>query len=149
MRAARYATVGILALVSVAAGCINTAELRDLQGLASAINSRYEAPAGVNLTTGGQLTITFQNSKYAALAPAAREAFARGVARFAVAHFPERDSLRVVRVGFQSVKGMAGFSVTRSEVPYSWSLADLRSIPDSGTPAVISAQRGARRRAKR
>lgn len=131
MRTARSAIMCIFALVCVVAGCVDTAVLRDLQALVSAINTRYQAPAAVNLASSGELTIMFQNSKYAALAPDERQAFALEVARFAVAQLGARESLRVVRVGFRSVAGVAGFTATRSEVPYSWSTAELQAMPDS------------------
>jgi len=149
MRAARYAIAGIFALVSVTAGCIDMGQIRDLQALATAINARYKAPAGINLMTGGQLTITFQNSKYAELPPAARKEFALDVARFAVARSAARDSVRVVRVGFKSTKGMGAVTLSRSEVPYSWSLAELQTMPDSGAMAPIKEQPGAGQLTKR
>jgi len=137
MRTSRCLIAGIVALVSAATGCIDTGALQDLQHLANAINAQYRAPAAVNLASGGELTIMFQNSKYAALAPDERQEFAREVARFAVAQLGERDSLRVVRVGFRAVAGVAGFTAARSEVPYSWSAAELRTLPDSGVTAGV------------
>lgn len=135
MRLPRRGAVFVLALASALAGCFEMSSLRDLQKLSAAINERYHEQAGINLTNGDHLTITFQNSKYATLPADSRQAFALDVARFAFAQYAQRDSLQSVSVGFRAVEGAAGFTLTRSEVPYSWSGAELRAMVGSARAA--------------
>lgn len=127
------AVIGALLTLTLAA-CGEVAELKDILALSQAIAARYEIAPSINVSNGKVLTVTFENSKYAELPAAEREQFAREVAQFTYASFPRRDSIATIRIGFRAVKGAAGFSVTRSEVPYSWPVAELRPIADTTKP---------------
>ena len=115
----------ILVVLAIAA-CFDMSALADLQVVASAIGQRYGQAANINLTSSGELTITFQNSPFAELPAMERDTLAREVAAFAFASYPGRENLTSVSVGFQSVHGVAGFTVSRSQVPYTWSASELR-----------------------
>lgn len=114
-----------LALFVALAACFDMSALKDLQALSADINKQYQQPANVNLSNGGRLTVTFQNSPFEELPQLERDSLARDVARFAYSHYVRRDSLSTVSVGFQSVKGAAGFTVSRSSTPYSFDAAEL------------------------
>jgi hypothetical protein len=129
----------VMLLVAMLAACSIVGDLRELQALSAALHKRYQDVGNININNGAVLTIMFQNSSYAALPDSERAAFARGVAEFAYASYPGREKLSTVNIGFANVKGAAGFSVTRTDVPYSWPAADLRGAMPDSTPTADSA----------
>lgn len=124
------AAVPLTGLVGSSA-CSDVGELRDLRVLSASISTQYGTAASINLSNGARLTVTFQNSKYSELPDSSREDFARRVAQYAFAQYARRDSLTEIRVGFRSVRGAGGLSVSHSEVPYAWPRAELKAAADS------------------
>lgn len=112
------------------AACGMVDEIKDLAVLSEAIGAKYGEQANISLS-GAHLTVMFQNSKFADLPASDRAQFAREVAEFSYLRFPRRDSLTRISVGFKSVSGAAGFTMTRSGVPYSWPVSELKAGLDS------------------
>ena len=112
-------------LVSSIAACFDMSGLKDLAAVSTDINKHYQQPASINLS-GSSMTVTFQNSPFGDLPIPERDSLAKEVARFAYSHYARHDSLSTISVGFQTTKGAAGFTMTRSETPYSWPAAELR-----------------------
>ena len=123
-----------ISLAVLVAACGMVDEIKDLTVLSQAISTKYGEQANINLA-GGRLSVLFLNSKFADLPAGDRAQFARDVAEFSYQKFPRRDSLTRISVGFKSVTGAAGFTMTRSEVPYSWPVSDLKLSMDSTTSA--------------
>jgi hypothetical protein len=130
-RLRRPATLAAALLALALTACGMMGDLRDLSALQTAVAKSYGETAAVNLSNGKLLTVTFQNSKFATLDGPSRSDFARGVAVFAFTQYARRDSLTSVSIGFRSVKGAGGFTLTTTDVPYSWTATELRSAADS------------------
>lgn len=111
--------------------------VKGLLVVSSAIASAYHEQANINLT-GGKLTVFFENSHFADLPAHDRDTLAFSVARLAYSSYPARDSLETISVGFKSVKGAAGFTVSSTSVPYSWKVSELRTIADSLALPVVT-----------
>ena len=121
-----------LPIVAATAGC---EALRDMEGklgtlmtLDTAMVARFGQ--SVNLNAGNSaLTVQFVNSAFASLPEAARADTARLVAEFVRDHYAAYSDLHEVDVGFKQVAGAVGFSVTRSDTPYSFRTSDLGPAP--------------------
>lgn len=122
-------SVTLVGLALTACGMMG--DVRELSALQTALAKRYGETTDVGLSNREQLTVTFENSKFANLEGTSRPDFARGVAVFVFTRYPQRDSLSSIRVGFRSVMGVPGFTLTRTEAPYSWTAAELRAAADS------------------
>jgi hypothetical protein len=126
----RYAFALAIAIGFTLSACRVLGDVRDVSALQRAIAAQYGEITVINLSNG-ELGIIFENSKYAALTGSDRDKFVRGVADFAFANYARRDSLSVLSVGFNSVIGAGGLSVTASEAPHSWAARELRAAMDS------------------
>jgi hypothetical protein len=111
--------------------CGMMGDVRELSALQTALAKRYGETTDVGLTNRDRLTVTFENSKFANLEGRSRSDFARGVATFVFARYPQRDSLSSISVGFRSVLGLPGLTLKKTDAPYSWSAAELRAAADS------------------
>ena len=125
------AAVGAVLAGLALTACGMMGDVRELSALQTALAKRYGETTNVGLSNREQLTVTFENSKFATLQDSSRSDFARGVAVFVFTEYPQRDSLSSIRVGFRSVLGVPGFTLTRTEAPYSWTAAELRAAADS------------------
>jgi hypothetical protein len=124
------------ALCVVLAACGEMAAVKGLLAVSAAVSQKYGEAPGVDLN-GGHLTVMFQNSHYKDLPAPQRDAFALAVAKLAVASYPLRDSLEGVSVGFKTVTGGVGVTITKSDVPYEWKVTELAITPDSAAPAPV------------
>lgn len=118
------AALGLTAVLLVAAG-VGCGDLKDLfvlqQGLAGEFHS---STINVNLSST-RLTVIFQNSRVADLPEADRAMVARRVAEYVRGHYPAEKRLESIDVGFTSVRGGGGFSISTSNVPYRFAASDL------------------------
>ena len=102
----------------------------DLLSLQQGIVQQFgDSDIGINRNTSGLLTVTFTNSHFAALPDSAQAAEARKVAEYVRDHYPEYGGLTQVSIALRSQQGGGGFSVSTSNVPYSWTTAELGPSP--------------------
>jgi hypothetical protein len=118
--------VTVTAVASVPA-CGVFGDVKDLVKLSFAVATEYGEDTAIKLTNGERLTVTLKNSKYADLPEARRMPYARGVAQFVFAHYPQPYTLATIRVGFLTET----LSADSTSVPYSWSASELRAGADS------------------
>lgn len=116
--------IAITAAVLVA-GC---ADIKEIVNLAVAIQQEYKAPANVNVRNKSHLVITFQNAPQAAAKAdnVERAEFARGVARFATAHYKKAAELEDITIAFADVSSNGPVTVTRTDAPYRFSMRELK-----------------------
>lgn len=132
MNGLRWTAAVGAALVGLAlTACDMMGDMRELSALQTALVKRYGETTDVGLSNRDRLTVTFENSKFAKLEGTSRSDFARGVAAFVFTHYPKRDSISSISVGFRSVLGVPGFTLTKTDAPYSWTAAELRAAADS------------------
>ena len=119
--AARAAIV--VALTMALLGC---GDLKNLVALSSALQEKYHVTPNVNIMNGSHLLITFQNmDDLAKTDSAGRERFAREVATFAKAHYPEANHLEGIAVTFATVRSAGPLTMTNVDAPFSYHPADL------------------------
>jgi len=111
--------------------CVMMGDVRDLSALRTALAKRYGETTDIDLSNREQLTVKFENSKFADLKEPGRSDFARGVAVFVFTQYARRDSISSIKIGFRSVIGLPGLTLNRTETPYSWTAAELRAAADS------------------
>ena len=111
------------ALFGVLLGC---GDLKDIFSLQRGLAQEFQTNAiNVNLSNSAYLTIVFSNSAAASLPDSERAVFARRVAEFVRDHYPQYQQLSSISVGFASVRGGGGFSISRTDVPYRFTPAEL------------------------
>jgi hypothetical protein len=113
------------------AACVMMGDGRDLSALQTALAKRYGETTDIDLANREQLTVKFENSKFADLEEPGRSDFARGVAVFVFTQYARRDSISSIKIGFRSVIGVPGLTLNHTETPYSWTAAELRAASDS------------------
>jgi len=134
----RSSILGPTMLVGLLA-CSGLAEMKQtLQGLqslqAGLVQDLQEPNTNVNITNSS-LVVTFVNSRLASQPEEQRARTARHVAEFVRDHYVAYSSLSRVAVGFQSRASVGVASASKTEVPYSFSTADLGPAPSMPTPA--------------
>ena len=85
----------------------------------------------INVNNGNVLTVTFTNSQAATLPDPDRAAFACRVAEFVRDHYREYPSLARVNVGFARVSSVGLVTISHTDVPYSFTTADLGTPRDT------------------
>jgi hypothetical protein len=111
-------------ILLLAVGC---AGLQDVMTLANSIRQRYQVPANVNINNGTHLIITFANLPPSVTADSVgRAVFAHDVAEFAEHQYREATKLEDVTIGFSKVSSIGPITVSRTEAPYRWTVAELR-----------------------
>lgn len=131
MRVASVLRRALVPLLLAAAACGTVETIKDLQSLVGALQERFGESVSVNLSNGRLLTLTFVNSRIADLPGEERTRIAREAAVFALARFPGAAAVDRVEVAFQSMRGGAGVTVSRTETPMSFRAAELRAAVDS------------------
>lgn len=102
------------------------ADLKDIFSLQRGLAQEFHTNAiNVNLSNSAYLTIVFSNSPAAALPDSERAVFARRVAEFVRDHYPKYEQLTSIDVGFAAVRGGAGISFTKTDVPYRFTPVEL------------------------
>lgn len=134
LRATRL--LGALAFLVLASACEGMADLMALQ---KALTEEYKEPVNVNLTTAGDLTITFVNSEGGSADSTRQRTLARRMARFAYRSYPRRERIRSLTIAFSSVSKTGPLTVTRPQGHYTWSARELADGDEDGPVSVRTA----------
>jgi hypothetical protein len=110
-----------VALLLLLAAC---ADLKALTSLVGAIRNEYHVPVNANVS-GSRLVLLFPQLPDAKLSPEERAEFARGVARFARAHYTGTPPLTDISVGIVQRSGAGPLTITKTSVPYHFTVAEL------------------------
>jgi len=117
------------------AGC---ADFKDLIALQRGLMAEFPRTA-ININvTNDHLSVLFQDSTTANLPETQRAAFARRVAEFVRDHYAGYNDIAAVSVGFSKSKWLGPITSTETEMPYSFSRAELGPAL---APAVAPAKR--------
>jgi hypothetical protein len=122
MRRSRLvALIGMLALVACE-------DMANVLAVGRAVQTQYHMTANVNLSNRSHLTITFVNATVASmkLDSAGLDAFSRGVAAFAKAHYAKAKELEDVSVVFATVSENDFVKTQRSESPHRYLASELQ-----------------------
>lgn len=121
----RTATLLLTLLTLATSAC---SAMKGIMNFAQAVTAEYRAPVNVSERNGKHLVITFQETPPAlqGASDSARAAFARDVATFAKAHYPDAAKLEDVTIGFASTTSVGPLTVTRSDAPYQFELRELK-----------------------
>ena len=113
-------------LVFCAGLAVGCAGVRDAATFADAVEARFHVPASVFINNGTHLRVTFRNAPAAVIADSTRRAaFAREVAVFAKHAYPHPETLADVTVAFAAVRSAGPVTLTQTDAPYRWTLAEL------------------------
>ena len=127
----RFALVGTLTLLGLTVAC---GDIKALLALQQDLMREFQT-SSVKVSLGSsRLTVVFVNSPNADLPESDRAIFARRVAEFVRDHYGAFDQLQSLRVGFETVHGVGGFSVSSSRIPYEFTPSDLGSRKKSEPP---------------
>ena len=116
--------IGIAAALTLGA----CADFKEILALSAALQEQYHAPANVMINNGSHLVVTFQNLPQESFKSdsAGKQRFARDVAMFAKAHYPDSAKLDDITIVFASVKSAGAITITRSDAPYSFATRELK-----------------------
>jgi hypothetical protein len=129
---------GLLGLALLAFG-LACGDLKELLVLQQDLAREFpNSSINVSLHGSNDLTVVFANSSNAELSEGDRAAFARRVAEYVRDHYIPYEQLQRIRVGFATVRGGGGFSLSTTSVPYAFTTGELGSpkrpkVDSSGT----------------
>ncbi|MFN2563707.1 MAG: hypothetical protein ABR499_01680 [Gemmatimonadaceae bacterium] len=117
--------IWIAARVLAAAQLAACADLKAVNDLAVELQARYPSLTNVAVNNRSHLVLTFDRAVVANLDSAGRKAFAFEAARFARTRFRGARPLEDVSVAFVERSARGPVTITRTERPYRWPLAEL------------------------
>jgi len=123
---------------------ISTAGLTAVQ---QGVITKFDEPmVNVRMHESGAMTVILVNSPHRGGDSTESRSRALAIARYAVSQWQGTPAVSSVSIGFLTTNGVGGLSLSRTETPYTFRLAELRTDQDAPDLPLfgISAQRKAR-----
>ena len=103
--------------------------MSDLIALSRALATEFHEPgAGINVTDKGVMTLNLVGAGFAGLDSTAGAQRAKAIAKYAAANWHGSPPITSVAIKITSTTGVPGLTVTRSETPYVFTVAELAAV---------------------